>query len=158
MYAPEPRRTNSGSSSPTACIARTGELTPPGMRSRARWYSALRSMGGIVRLVVIFPSAATGLLDSGKMRQHFSGSSEPACEPLRPVGDDDVRPGSLDGEQGLDRCLALVEPAPVRCRANHRVLAGDVVGGDGQLEPLARGADHVQIGQRRLDHHDVGSL
>src|SRR5438046_9484127 len=34
--SPDARRTNSGSSRPTARIARTGELTPPGMSSCAR--------------------------------------------------------------------------------------------------------------------------
>jgi hypothetical protein len=36
MYAPSPRRMKTGSSSPTARIARTGELTPPGISSSAR--------------------------------------------------------------------------------------------------------------------------
>ena len=35
-YAPSPRATKNGSSRPTAFIARTGELTPPGMSSSAR--------------------------------------------------------------------------------------------------------------------------
>ncbi len=35
-YAPSPLRTKSGSSSPTARIARTGEFTPPGISSSAR--------------------------------------------------------------------------------------------------------------------------
>jgi hypothetical protein len=37
MYAPSPLRTKSGSSIPTARIARTGEFTPPGISSSARW-------------------------------------------------------------------------------------------------------------------------
>ena len=36
MYAPSPLRTKSGSSRPTARIARTGEFTPPGISSSAR--------------------------------------------------------------------------------------------------------------------------
>ena len=36
MYAPSPLRMNSGSSRPTARIARTGELTPPGISRCAR--------------------------------------------------------------------------------------------------------------------------
>src|SRR5262245_64663427 len=39
MWAPSPRRTNSGSP-PTLRNARTGELTPPGMRCAARSNSA----------------------------------------------------------------------------------------------------------------------
>ncbi len=35
-YAPSPLLTNSGSSRPTARIARTGEFTPPGISSSAR--------------------------------------------------------------------------------------------------------------------------
>ena len=40
MYAPSPRRTKKGSSTPTERIARTGELTPPGISLWARYQSS----------------------------------------------------------------------------------------------------------------------
>ena len=43
-------------------------------------------------------------------------------------------------------------------RLDHRVLAADVVGGDRQLGRLADAADHVEVGQRGLDHEHVGAL
>ena len=43
-------------------------------------------------------------------------------------------------------------------RLDHRVLAGDVVGGERQVEALARGPDHVEVRKRRLDHDHVGAL
>ena len=41
---------------------------------------------------------------------------------------------------------------------DHRVLAGDVVGGEREVESLARGADDVEVRQRRLDHQHVGAF
>ena len=43
-------------------------------------------------------------------------------------------------------------------RLDHRVLAADVVGGDRQARRLLDPADHVEVGQRRLDHDHVGAL
>ena len=57
-----------------------------------------------------------------------------ARELLGPVADDEVGAGPLDRRQRLDRSLALVEPAARSGGLHHRVLAGDVVGGDGQVE------------------------
>src|ERR687887_464343 len=54
--------------------------------------------------------------------------------------------------------LALVEEALCGRCFHHRVLAGDVVRRERQLEALARGADDVEVRQRRLDHQDVRSF
>ena len=54
--------------------------------------------------------------------------------------------------------MLLVEPAALRRRLDHRVLARDVVRADRNVERVARGADHVEVRQRRLDHDRVGAL
>ncbi len=64
--------------------------------------------------------------------------------------------------------LIAVSDSSAACRSSsqpsrgggldHRVLARDVVGGDGKVEALAGGADHVEVRQRRLDHDHVGAF
>src|SRR5581483_7135925 len=63
-----------------------------------------------------------------------------------------------DRGQRLDRGGPLVEVARGGGGLHHRVLAADVVGRDGKVEPLTHGADDVEVGQRRLDHQHVGAL
>ena len=41
---------------------------------------------------------------------------------------------------------------------DHRVLAADVVGGDRQAGRVLDAADDVEVGERGLDHDDVGAL
>ena len=65
---------------------------------------------------------------------------------------------AADRGQRLDRRRALVEVAGRGGGLHHRVLAGDVVGGDREVEALAHRADHVEVGERRLDHQHVRSL
>src|SRR5438093_10232706 len=97
MYAPSPRRMKTGSSRPTARIARTGELTPPGMSSSARRYKLLRvRTTRVSRPFFILPSEAKGRAPPPEHAQHFSGRLEPACELLRPVRDNEVGAGALD--------------------------------------------------------------
>ena len=79
-------------------------------------------------------------------------------EVLRPVREDEVGAGALDRGERLERGLPLVEMAGRGGRLHHRVLPGDVVGRDGAVEALAHGADHVEVGQRRLHHQHVGAL
>ena len=43
-------------------------------------------------------------------------------------------------------------------RLHHRVLAGDVVGGDGDVEALLHPGDDVEVGERGLHHHHVRAL
>ena len=67
-------------------------------------------------------------------------------------------PARLIAVSDSSAAVPLVEPALRGGRLDHRVLAGDVVGGERQVEALARGADHVEVRQRRLDHDHVGAL
>src|SRR5947209_253989 len=121
---------NTGSSRPTARIARTGELTPPGISSSARRYKSPRVRRTRVPMVLlILPSEATGLTPPAENAQHFS-RLEPGGELLRPVRDDQVGAGALDCRQRLERRLTLVEESLRRRGLHHRVLAGDVVGGE----------------------------
>ena len=73
-YAPSPRPTNNGSSSPTARIARTGEFTPPGMSSSARRNNSLRVRRTRVSLPFIILRAKRGPNHQPrKMRSIFRG-------------------------------------------------------------------------------------
>ena len=74
------------------------------------------------------------------------------------VGDDDVGPGAADRGQRLQHRRPLFEIAGGRRGLQHRVLAADVVGGQRHPGRVLDPADHVQVGQRRLDHEDVGAL
>src|SRR5215208_3552514 len=140
--APAPRAMNRGAP-PTARNARTGELTPPGITSRARANSA-----ALVAVVSAWSSGAIG----------------PSClreEPRRlfgEVGENDVGARAPNGEQRLQHDAPLVQPAPRARRFHHRVLARYVVRGNRHAEPLFHAPDDVEVGERRLDHHDVGAL
>ena len=46
----------------------------------------------------------------------------------------------------------------MRCGLHHRVLAAHVVGGHRETGGVLRDAHDVQVGERRLHHHDVGAL
>src|SRR5215471_7288697 len=77
---------------------------------------------------------------------------------LGEVGDDDVGAGPPDGRESLHHLPRLVQPAQTAGRADHGVLPGDGVRGQGHPE-LALGArDDVQVRQGRLHHDDVGAL
>src|SRR2546423_10522195 len=128
-YAPRARRTKKGSSSPTARIARTGELTPPGISSSARRNKSLRvRRTRVPNSLFISPGEAKGLPQPSENAKHPSGSSEPGCELLGPVGDDEVCTGTLDRGQRLERRRSLVEEPLRGRRLHHRVLPRDVVG------------------------------
>ena len=58
----------------------------------------------------------------------------------------------------LEHGGALVEVAGGCRRLDHRVLAADVVGGERHRRVVLDAADQVEVGQRRLDHDDVGAL
>src|SRR5260370_5709952 len=109
-YAPSPRATKNGSP-PTAPKARTGELTPPGMRASARSKSdstsGVEPLGGFARQV----------------RQHEVGA------------------GPLDRDQVLERDRVAVEPAELCGGFDHGVLTAHVERGDGEVERVAHSAD-----------------
>src|SRR6266498_5328536 len=139
--AGSPRR-----SSPTR--ARTGPRragrTPPRAPARG-WEGARRPTGG--------SPAPPRPRSSPRDR-----SLQPARELLRPVRDDEVGSGPDDRRERLQRRLPLVQPAAGGGRLDHCVLAGDVVGAHGKVEALAHGPDHVEVRERRLDHHGVRPL
>ena len=58
----------------------------------------------------------------------------------------------------LEHGAPLVEPAQLCGGLHHGVLAAHVVGDERQLGPLAHRADHVEVGERRLDHDHVGAF
>src|SRR4051812_9407146 len=148
-------------------MARTGELTPPGISDFARRKRTL-PVASVMRpdlqvtLWYLPPSRrsarrlVTDCYLAGWARAR--DRSEPGCELLRPVRHDQVGARAPDGGQRLERGLPLVEPAVLRGRLHHRVLARDVVRGDRQVEALADRSDDVQVRQRGLDHQRVGAL
>src|SRR5438132_1509832 len=82
-------------------------------------------------------------------------------DPRRPppeVGDHHIGARPPDRDEGLQHGALLVEPPEPARRPDHRVLAGDRVGGQGHAELGLRARDDVQIRQRGLDHDDVRAL
>jgi len=71
------------------------------------------------------------------------------------VGQNAIGTGSLKAQQALQHHTLVVEPAVGRGRAQHGVLAADLinVGGDGKS--LLHPAHDVQVRHARLDHHHV---
>src|SRR5512136_923313 len=100
---PDARATKNGSP-PTEPNARTGELTPPGMRACAR------------------------------VNQSLTSGVEAFGDGAREIGEDEVGPGSLDRKQVLVGDRGTVEPAELRGGLHHRVLAAHVVRGDGNVD------------------------
>src|SRR5215211_8197375 len=163
-YAPSPRATKNGSP-PTAPNARTGELTPPGMRASARSKSDSATSSLVARAYACAP--ANHRLDPGpgKPRPLPQVPLSRAChaaEPLgglaREIGQHEVGAGALDRDQVLERDRVAVEPAELRRRFHHGVLAADVERADGDVERVAHRADDVEVGERRLHHDHVGAL
>ena len=67
-------------------------------------------------------------------------------------------PARLIGRQLLEGHGRPVDPAPLGGRLDHGVLAAHVVGGHRHVDRPAHVGDDVEVGQRRLDHDDVGPL
>src|SRR4051812_1881195 len=111
---------------PTERKARTGEFTPPGMMREAR----------------------------RKSSSFVTNSPEHVGELGREVGEDDVGAGTLDGGDVLEGDGLTVDPPALGRRLDHRVLAGHVVGGDGNIDCSAHVGDHIEVGERRLHHDD----
>src|SRR5688572_16936223 len=111
MYGPEPRTMNGGVPL-TDRYARTGLLTPPGMTASARRR----------RSSLFFRSGVTG-------------SAQARGDLAREIGQDEVRAGALDAEERLVHDALLVENSRAGGRLDHRVLAGDLVRRDRNLEP-----------------------
>ena len=115
---------------PTARIARTGELTPPGISS----LGAARAELG--------PRA-----------------SEPPRQLLRPVRDDESAPARLIAVRRLERGRALVEvPGARRPPSPSRTRRETLYAATGQSKRSRTARMHVEVRQRRLDHQHVGAL
>jgi hypothetical protein len=69
-----------------------------------------------------------------------------------------ARPARRMESQGLHHGPLAVEPSHLGRRLDHGELAAHVVGRDGMIELLPGAPDDVKVGQRRLDHDDVGPL
>ena len=76
----------------------------------------------------------------------------------RVVGQDAVGARALDAAEALEHGLALVEPAVAGGRREHRVLAADLIDEGRHAKGILHAAHDVEVGQARLDHHDVGAF
>src|SRR6266540_2464763 len=135
-------------SPPTEANDRTGEETPPGMRFRARRKSAAE------RLPATLDFGLATLYSSERqrtIRQPFRGLA-------RVVRQNEVRAGAEDPGQDLTDDPLLVHPAVLCGGLHHRVLARHVERGDRRVETLAGVSDHVEVGERGLDHDRVRSF
>ena len=74
------------------------------------------------------------------------------------VGEDDVGPGPLDGDEMLERDRVAVDPAELRGSLHHRVFATHVIRRERQRELGADGRDHIEVRKRGFHHHHVGAL
>ncbi len=52
----------------------------------------------------------------------------------------------------------MIDPAIGGGGLNHRIFAGNVIGHQGQIEALLDVPQDVEVGQRRLDHQEVGAF
>src|SRR5580658_1337490 len=74
------------------------------------------------------------------------------------VGEDDAGAGAVDALQGFHHDAVAVDPVVLGGGFDHRVFAGDLIGGQRQIETQAGGGDYVEVGQGRLDHDHVSAL
>ncbi len=70
----------------------------------------------------------------------------------------EVRARPLDRGDLLEGHGRPVDPAALGGGLDHRVLARHVVGGDGHVDGGPHLGQHVEVGERRLDHDHVGAL
>src|SRR4051812_24579382 len=108
---------------PTEPKARTGEFTPPGIRARARWKSSSEEVTEDP-----FREKPGGKL-TGRAPRGAASGLDPLGDLGRPVGEDQVRPGPADAEDRFQHRGLAVDPAVRGGGLDHRVLAGNLVGG-----------------------------
>ena len=95
---------------------------------------------------------------SGESDRIEADGSEVCGDVLGEVGHDEVRAGAPDRAERLQRGRLEVEPPLSGGGVEHRVLAGDVVGGDRAVELAADGGDDVEVRQGGLDQQHVRAL
>src|SRR5215216_6493525 len=166
MREPSPRSMNRGSP-PTERNARTGLLTPPGIRFAARCIRrAERSMASIVLASTFLSCKRTPserlpevyIFKPVSAVRALTLLGEPAGYVRGVVADDHVRAGALDSGERLEDHHPLVEPAVLRRGFDHRVLPAHAVRRDGQVRRLSDQAKDVEVRQGGLDHHEVRPL
>src|SRR4029077_15993584 len=74
------------------------------------------------------------------------------------VGDRDRGSRSRDGGERLEDRVSAVGPPTLGRGPDHGCLAAYLVGGQREVETLARPDQKVERGYRRLDHEDVGAF
>ena len=74
------------------------------------------------------------------------------------VGEDHVGAGALDRGEVLEGDGVAVDPPALGGGLDHRVLAGHVVGGDGQVGLRPGDGDHVEVREGGLHHDQVGAF
>ena len=135
MMAPEARRTNSGDH--------------PRPERHELGYRRRREVSDLL-------SKRKALVDLTGRSLHLHLRSRGGL--ARVVGDDHVGTRATDAGQRFEHHPLLVEPAVLRRRFQHRILAADLVSSCGLPEPFFHFREHIEVGERRLDQHDVGPL
>src|SRR5256714_6675025 len=113
-----------------------------------------------MRIPAYFPWVALGLLGAGGLGWLIAAVlGFPRARGLDSVvGEYDVRARAAYARQRLQHHALLVDPAALGGGLYHRVLAGDVVGGERQIKPFAHHLDDVEVCDRGLDHEEVRAL
>ena len=76
----------------------------------------------------------------------------------RVIGQHAGRTGALERQQGLEDQRVAVARAGRGGGLDHRIFAAHLVGEGRHPERVLHPRDDVEIGQARLDHHEVGAL
>src|SRR5436190_1809884 len=135
-------------SPPTDRNARTGLFTPP-----TSTFSA-RSKISRERLRSRFNRGGAVLMFS---RSNLS-RLQPACDILGVIGKNDFCSGALEARQDFQDNSLFIQPALLRRRLDHGVFSADVICADRNIKRIAHPADDIQVRQRGLHHHHVGTL
>src|SRR5271165_7458614 len=130
-------------SPPTERKARTGLFTPPTstFSAFAKISRERRRSGFTCGCVALISSPAR--------------SGQPASSIFGVVGQDNLRPGSLNPRQNFQHNSFFFDPLILRRGFHHRIFAADIVRRDRHIKAIAYRTNNVQIGKRRLHHHHI---
>lgn len=102
---------------------------------------------------------AGGVGDPGVVFYHGSGGGVEFSGHFRgKVGENHIGAGAADAEKTFLHGGIEIEPSFFGGGVHHGELAGDLIGGDGEVHVFFKGHDHVQVVAGGFDHEGVGTL